>query len=94
VISLLLNALWGSVSLDRHVLRPEVGDDEIRAIAVATTPNIGLYVVMIALAFVAPRIAIFGYLAIAVVALLRMRGDTTARTPASALPDGEERETP
>lgn len=76
VISLLLGALWGSVSLDRHVLKPEVTDDEIKAIALATTPNIGFYIAMIALAFLAPRVAIFGYLVIAIVALLRMRGDS------------------
>ena len=89
VISILLNALWGSVSLDRHVLRPEVGDDEIKAIAIATTPNIGLYVVMIALAFIAPRIAIFGYLAIAVVALVRMRGYSTPSTAPTPPPGAE-----
>ena len=76
VISILLSALWGSVTLDRHVLRPDVGDDEIKAIALATTPNIGLYVVMIALAVFAPRVAIFGYLIVAIVALFRMRGDS------------------
>ena len=76
VISLLLSALWGSVALDRHVLQPEVSDDEIRAIAIATTPNIGLYITMIALAFFAPQVAIFGYLVVAIVALLRIRGDS------------------
>jgi uncharacterized membrane protein len=76
VISLLLSALWGSVSLDRHVLKPEVTDDEIKAIALATTPNIGFYIAMIALAFFAPGVAIFGYLVVAIVALLRMRGDS------------------
>jgi hypothetical protein len=35
---------------------------------------------MIALALVAPRVALFGYLAIAIVALLRTGGDTGART--------------
>jgi len=82
VISLLLSALWGSVTLDRHVLRPDVSDDEIKAIALATTPHIGLYVVMIALAVFAPRVAIFGYLVVAIVALLRTRGDSIpARAP-------------
>jgi uncharacterized membrane protein len=81
VISLLLSALWGSVTLDRRVLQPKVTDDEIRAIALATTPNIGFYAAMIALAFIAPRVAIFGYLVIAIVALFRMRGDNmSART--------------
>ena len=79
VISLLLGALWGSAVLDRSVLRPEVGEDEIKAIARATTPHIGFYAAMIVLAFFAPRVAIFGYLVIAIVALLRARGDRPKR---------------
>ena len=79
VISLLLGALWGAAVLDRSVLRPEVDEDEIKAIARATTPHIGFYAAMIALAFFAPRVAIFGYLVIAIVALLRARGDRPKR---------------
>ena len=81
VISLLLSALWGSVTLDRHVLKPEVSDNEVKAIALVTAPSIGFYTAMIALAFFAPRVAIFGYLVISIIALLRMRGDSMpART--------------
>ena len=79
VISLLLGALWRSAVLDRSVLRPEVGEDEIRAIALASTPHIGFYAAVIALAIFAPRVAIFGYLVIAVVALVRARGDRPKR---------------
>jgi uncharacterized membrane protein len=74
-ISLLLNALWATAAHDRHVLRPDVGDDEIKAIAIATAPNIGLYVGMLVLTLFAARVAIFGYLVIAVVAVLRSPGD-------------------
>jgi uncharacterized membrane protein len=81
--SLLLGLMWASVARDRRVLRPEVSEKEITAIALATTPNIGLYVGMIALALVAPRIAVFGYLAIAIVALLRTRGDSAAARTAT-----------
>jgi len=85
VISLLLSALWGSVTLDRHVLKPEVSDNEVKAIALVTTPSIGFYAAMIALAFFAPRVAIFGYLVISIIALLRMRGDSMpARTTTPA----------
>ena len=80
-ISLLLSALWGSVSLDRDILKPEVSDDEIKSIALTTAPSIGLYGAMIALAFFAPRVAIFGYLVIAIVALLRSHGDIMPRRP-------------
>jgi uncharacterized membrane protein len=75
VISLLLNSLWGAATLDRRVLRPEVTDEEIRSLALATAPNIGLYVAMLVLTLFSPRAAIFGYLVIAVVALLRSPGD-------------------
>jgi hypothetical protein len=37
----------------------------------------GFYVGVIVLAVLAPKIAVFGYLVIAVVAVLRARGDTT-----------------
>jgi uncharacterized membrane protein len=81
--SLLLGLMWASVARDRRVLRPDVSEKEITAIALATTPNIGLYVAMIALALVAPRVAVFGYLAIAIVALLRTGGDTAAARTAT-----------
>ena len=79
MISLLIGALWGAALLDRSVLRPEVDADEIKAITRATTPHIGFYAAMIVLAVFAPRVAIFGYLVIAVVALLRARGDRPRR---------------
>ena len=81
VISLLLSALWGSVSLDREILREEVGDDEIKSIALATAPSIGLYGAMIALALFLPRVAIFGYLVIAIFSLLRSHGDIVPARP-------------
>jgi uncharacterized membrane protein len=75
VISLLVNALWGSAALDRHLLKPDVRDDEIKAIALATAPNVGLYAAMLILTLFAARAAIFGYLVIAIIALLRSPGD-------------------
>jgi hypothetical protein len=83
--SLLLGVMWASVARDRDVLKPEVSDQEVNAIALATTPNIGLYIGMIALAIIAPRVAVFGYLVIAIIALLRTRGDSApARTATHA----------
>ena len=77
VISSLLSALWGSVARDRFLLRPEVNEKEFNAIALATGPNIGFYIGVIVLAILAPKIAVFGYLVIAIVAVLRARGDST-----------------
>ncbi len=85
VIQLLLGALWGSIARDRGLLRPEVGEKEVNAILVATSPNLGFYVGVIVLAIFAPKAAAFGYLLIAIVALVRARGDhTPPPTTASA----------
>ena len=56
-------------------------DAEVRAILRAATPSIGFYAGATALALLAPRVAAFGYLVIAVVAILRARGDDVAAAP-------------
>jgi TMEM175 potassium channel family protein len=76
VISLLLSALWGVITRDR-LLKPEVSEQEINAILAATTPSLGFYVGVIVLAIFAPKVAAFGYLVIAIAAVLRTRGDKT-----------------
>lgn len=78
-ISLLFGALWGTIARDRELLRPEVTDEEVNAILLEATPSIGFYVGATALAIVAPRIAAFGYLVIAVLSVLRARGDQPSR---------------
>ena len=50
-------------------------EQEIDALRRASRPNVGFYAVVTALAILAPRIAAFGYLLIAVAAVLRARGD-------------------
>jgi hypothetical protein len=55
-----------------------VTDEEVNAILVAATPSIGFYVGATAIALVAPRVAAFGYLVIAVLSVLRARGDQPA----------------
>ena len=77
-ISSLFGSLWGGISRDRELLKPEVTDEEVNAILVAATPSIGFYVGVTALAIVAPRVAAFGYLVIAVLSVLRARGDQPA----------------
>jgi hypothetical protein len=81
-IALLFSALWGAVARDRRLLHPEVSDDEVNAIVIASSPSIAFYAGTIALAIVAPRAAAVGYLLIAVVSVLRVRGDEVAAEPA------------
>jgi uncharacterized membrane protein len=42
VIALLFSALWGVLARDRGLLKPEVSEREVDAIARATTPNLGV----------------------------------------------------
>jgi uncharacterized membrane protein len=81
-ITVLFSVLWGAVARDRRLLKPEVSDEDINAILLAASPGIGFYAGAIGLAIVAPRAAAFGYLLIAVVAVLRVRGDEVEPAPA------------
>jgi uncharacterized membrane protein len=78
VISVLYSTLWAAVARDRELLRADVTDQEVRAITIASSPAIGFYVAVTVLAIVAPKVAAFGFLAIAVAAVLRARGDREA----------------
>ena len=55
---------------------------EIKTLLIAVTPSLGFYIGVIVLAIFAPKVAAFGYLAIAIIAVLRARGDQA--TPARA----------
>jgi len=81
-IALLFSALWGAVARNRELLRPEVTDEEVTSILLATSPSIGFYAAAIALALLAPQIAALAYLVIAVVGVLRARGDDAVAEPA------------
>ncbi len=82
VISLLIGALWATAASDRSLLRPGVGEEEVQAVLLATSPNIAFYAGVTALAVVLPEVAAFGYLAIAIVVVLRARGDEKPSTAA------------
>ena len=83
-IALLFGALWRAVASDRDLLDPSVTDEEVRRLLVATSPNLAFYAVATAVAVAAPKVAAFGYLAIAVVAVLRARGDRQVPAGTSA----------
>ena len=81
-IAVLFSALWAAVARDRRLLKPEVTDEEVNSILIASSPSIGFYAGAIALAIVVPRAAAIGYLLIAVLSVLRVRGDEVAAEPA------------
>ena len=80
VIRLLFSAMWASAITDRTLLKPEVTDREITQVQLDAAPNIGLFVGATALAIFAPRAAAFVYLAIALLGIARVRGDSRAET--------------
>lgn len=80
VTTALISVLWGAIVRDRNLLKPEVSDQEINAVTRAGTPNTAFFLGAVGLAAILPKVAAFGYLAIAVVALLRARGDRDADT--------------
>jgi uncharacterized membrane protein len=83
-ISLLFSALWRAVASDRELLKPEVSDQEVRQIGRAAAPNIGFYAVVMGVAILVPRVAAWGYLVIAIVAMARVRGDTVSQQSVNA----------
>ncbi len=87
VISALISVLWRVIANDRALLRPEVSDQDVKAISNAATPNLGFYVAVIVISIFVPKLAAFGYVVIAVIAILRARGDQPTPTPRDAEPD-------
>jgi hypothetical protein len=75
-ISVVISALWRYVADHRHLLEPDVTDEDVSAMTLLTAPSMGFYVVVVLLALFAPTVAAFGYLVIAVVAVFRTRGDS------------------
>jgi hypothetical protein len=83
-ISIVTAVLWRYVASHRDLLEPEVTDEEVTAMTSLTTPSIGFYVVVVLLAILAPEVAAFGFLLIAVVGLFRLFRKHGDRTPSSA----------
>ncbi len=83
VIALLVSTRRRAIARRRDLLRPDVSEDEINELLRATTPNIGFYVGEIVLAIVAPVLAPIRYLLIAILLVLRARGDQEPTTTAA-----------
>jgi uncharacterized membrane protein len=82
-ISLVLGAMWAATARRPELLQADVTKEEVEQLVQGIRPSIGLYLVGGAVALVQPQVAVFGFLLIAVVAVLRARGDETspARPP-------------
>jgi TMEM175 potassium channel family protein len=79
VISILYRVLWDTIVRHPELLDPAVSTREIHPIRRSAAPNIGFYVAAIALALLFPKVAVFGYLAIAIAVVWRAHGDESPR---------------
>jgi len=70
VISMTVTAIGRYAAAHPELVPEGAARDEVRDIAAQTTPSLGFYGVVIALAFLAPKVAAFGYLAISIIAVL------------------------
>ena len=73
VISVLVTLLVRYAGSHPDLIEEE-GRDEVVALAAQSSPNLVFYVVVLALAVLAPQVAAFGFLVIALVAIARTRG--------------------
>lgn len=78
-ISLVQTLLWRYVAGRRELLEPGVGDAEVAQLMRRIAPSTGFYVLALALSVLVPQVAAFGYLAIAVLAVLRGAPDRAAQ---------------
>lgn len=84
VISVLYALLWESAARRPGLIDPDVTPEEIAAFRRVATPSPGFYVLVTLGALLAPRVAVFGLLGIAVLIVLRVHGD---RMPGGARPE-------
>jgi len=89
VIAVFFSAMWEIAARHPELLEPEVTPAEVNAYRNVTRPNVGFYLAMIAIAVLVPKGAAFGFLVIAIVSVLRVRGDLQ---PRRAGPDSREAE--
>jgi TMEM175 potassium channel family protein len=85
VISVLVTAMVRYAG-SRPDLIEEDRRDQVVALAAQASPNLGFYVGVLALAFLLPKVAAFGFLAIAVFAIWHVRGESRMASSAGRSP--------
>ena len=80
-VSIVLTVMWRHIADHRDLLDARIADAEVASITQQATPSIGFYAAIVLLSLIAPTVAAFGYLAMAMLVVFRSRGDFTAATP-------------
>ena len=74
-ISITFSALWSVAVRDRELLKEGIAEQEVADVVRAASPSLGFYASFTVLAIFVPKVAAVGYLVVAVLAVLRARGD-------------------
>jgi uncharacterized membrane protein len=69
LIALVVSAMW-RYAVRRELVRPDAGDEEVRMLTQRLTPGLAGYVGLIILGLVVPRVAVLGYLTIALLLII------------------------
>jgi uncharacterized membrane protein len=69
LIALVVSGMW-RYAVRRQLVRPDAGDDEVNTLTQRLTPDLAGYVLLIILGLFLPRVAVIGYLAIALVLII------------------------
>lgn len=69
LVALVVSTMWG-YAVRRRLVRPDADDQEVRTLTHRLTPGLAGYLGLILLGLVLPLVAVFGYLAIALVLII------------------------
>jgi len=70
--SVLVSVLW-RYAVREQLVRPDANDEEIQVLTKRLTPGLAAYVVLIAVGLILPRVAVLGYLVIAIYFIVPFR---------------------
>ena len=87
VVAIIAAVMWRIVAFSPDLLRPEFSIEEVRSLARRAEPNLAFYAGFTAFGLVAPRAAAFGYIVVAVLQVLRVRGDEAPAAVAVSSPE-------
>jgi uncharacterized membrane protein len=69
LVALVVSAMW-RYAIRRRLVRPDADDEEVRRLTHRLTPGLAGYLGLILLSLLLPLVAVFGYLAIALVLII------------------------
>jgi len=73
LLTLILVSVMWRYSVHAQLVRPDLADEDVRMLTKRLTPTLGFYVAMVIVGLFVPRLAVLGYLALALSILIPFR---------------------